>query len=163
MAFLTSRFFWLFIVPNIIFAVIALATNASSLILILNSALFAVAIGVCLAYGPPVGNILLSGRPFDRADWLGLGIFCSWFSIVVIRAWSISWRYLGKPEWLLESDIVTYALYLQLCAAVFHLAAPGAIGDRVPPRRWINIGIAVAVLIFAALGFGYMFDALAFD
>lgn len=157
------RFFWLFIMPNIVFGVIALATSATIMISVLNAALFAVAIGVCFAYGPPVLNTLVSGRTMDRADWLGIGIFCSWFSIVIIRAWSIIWRYLGKPEWLLESDIVSYALYLQLCAAVFHLAAPGAIGNRVPPRRWINIGVAVAVFIFAALVLGYMFDALAFD
>jgi hypothetical protein len=158
-----SRFFWLFIAPNILFGGIALATSATALISVLNAALFAVAIGVCMAYGPPVLDTLWSGRPMDRADWLGIGIFCSWFSIVVIRAWSIAWRYLGKPEWLLESDLVSYALYLQLCAAVFHLAAPGAIGNRVPTRRWINIGTAVAVLIFAALVLGYMFDALAVD
>lgn len=163
MAFLKSRFFWLFVVPNIIFAGIALATNASALISVFNAALFAVAIGVCLAYGPPVATILLSTRPLDRADWLGLGIFCSWFSIVIIRGWSIVWRALGKPEWLLESDIVTYALYMQLCAAIFHLAAPGALGDRVPPRRWINIGIAVATFIFIALVLGYFFKALALE
>lgn len=163
MAALKSRFFWLFIVPNIVFAVIALSTNASTLISVFNAALFAVAIGVCLAYGPPVFDSVLGSRYLDRADWLGLGIFCSWFSIVVMRGWSIVWRAVGKPEWLLESDIVTYALYLQLFAAVFHLAAPGALGDRVPPRHWINIGIVVAVLIFTALGLGYFFDALAID
>lgn len=163
MALVRLRFFWLFIVPNIIFAVIAILTNASVLITVFNAALFAIAIGVCLAYGPPVAAILLSQRTMDRADWLGVSIFCSWFSIVVIRGWSIAWRWLGKPEWLLESDIVTYALYMQLCAAIFHLAAPGALGDRVPPRRWINIGIGVAVLIFAPLGLGYFFNAFAFD
>lgn len=159
---MNRRFFWLFIVPNLVFAVVALLTNATAMISILNLALLAGAIGVCLAYGPSVLNTLTTGRAMDRADWLGVGIFCSWFSIVVIRAWSIVWRYLGKPEWLLESDIVSYALYLQLCAVVFHLAAPGAIGDRVPARRWINIGIFVAALIFVALVLGYMFDALAF-
>jgi hypothetical protein len=29
----------------------------------------------------------------------------------------------------LESEVVFYALYMQLCAAVFHLAAPGRFGD----------------------------------
>lgn len=50
---------------------------------------------------------------------------------------------------------------VKLGAAIFHLAAPGALGERVTPRRWINIGISVAVLIFAALALGYFFDALA--
>jgi hypothetical protein len=52
----------------------------------------ALAIGVCLAYGPPVIAVLTSEkRPMDRADWLGIGIFCSWFVGVVNRTWSISW------------------------------------------------------------------------
>jgi hypothetical protein len=75
---------------------------------------------------------------------------------VVNRTWSISWRYLGGPDWLLESDIVSYALWLSACAAVFHLAAPGAIGEMVPPRRWINLGILVAVLMFMSLLLGYV-------
>lgn len=33
----------------------------------------------------------------------------------------------------------------------------------VPPRRWINIGILVAVLMFLSLLLGFVFDALAID
>lgn len=161
MAFLTPRLFWLFIVPNIIFGIIALLTPATAFITVLNAALVALSIGVCLAYGPPVAAVLIGTRRMDRADWLGIGIFCSWFAVVVNRTWSIVWRYMGRPDWLLESDIVSYALWLSACAAVFHLAAPGAIGELVPPRRWINIGILVALLMFLSLLLGYVFDALA--
>jgi hypothetical protein len=38
-----------------------------------------------------------------------------------------------------------------------------AIGELVPPGRWINIGILVAVLMFMSLLLGYVFDALALD
>ena len=163
MAFLTSRFFWLFIVPNAAFCLIATLTSTTAFISVLNSALVAMAIGVCIAYWPSIAAVLMGTRPLDRADWLGLGIFCAWFGTFVNRSWSIVWRYLGRPEWLLESDIVSYALWLGMCAAVFHLAAPGAIDEQVPPRRWINIGILVAVLMFLPLLLGYAFDALALD
>jgi hypothetical protein len=69
---------------------------------------------------------------------------------------------MGWPDWLIESDIISYALWLSACAAIFHLAAPGAIGEMVP-RRWINIGILVAVLMFLSMLLGYAFDALALD
>ncbi|MDB5177500.1 MAG: hypothetical protein JWN75_1168 [Candidatus Saccharibacteria bacterium] len=156
---MTTRLLYMFVLPNVLFAIVALATSASTLITVLNAALFAIAVGVCLAYGPPVVRILMTEDQMDTADWLGVGIFCSWASIVFIRAWSIVWRSMGKPEWLLESDIVTYALYLQLCAAIFHLAAPGGINSRVPTRRWIDIGITVSVTIFVVLGVGYFFKA----
>lgn len=58
---------------------------------------------------------------------------------------------------------VSYVLWLSASAAVFHLAAPSAIGEMVPPRRWINFGIFVAVLMFMLLLLGYVFDALALD
>jgi hypothetical protein len=83
-----SRLFWLFIVPNIVFGAIALLTPATGFITVLNAALVALAMGVCLAYGPPVIAVLASDkRPMDRADWLGIGIFCSWFAVVVNRTW----------------------------------------------------------------------------
>jgi hypothetical protein len=146
-----TRFVWLFIIPNLVFAAIAYLTEAAQLIVVLNFALVALWVGVCVAYYPPVVVILLDDRPLDRADILALGIFCGGFSIVVIRTWSMVWRILGKPEWLLESDIVSYALFTSVIAAVFHLAAPGGLNDRVPPKRWINIGISIAALVFAGL------------
>jgi hypothetical protein len=48
---------------------------------------------------------------------------------------------------LLKSDIVSYALWLSACAADFHLAAGSDRRDG-PPRRWINLGILMAVLMF---------------
>lgn len=53
------------------------------------------------------------------------------------------------------------AIWRETLRGIFYLAAPGALGKHVPPRRWIDIGISVAVLIFAALALGYFFDALA--
>lgn len=52
---------------------------------------------------------------------------------------------------------------MQRCAAVFHFGRAQALGERVAPRRWINIGITVAMLVFAALELGYFFNASALD
>jgi len=156
---LKTRFVWLFVVPNVVFASVALLTNATDLIVVLNFALVALWVGVCVAYLPPVIIILMDDRPLDRADILALGIFCGGFSIVIIRTWSMIWRIMGKPEWLLESDIVSYALFTSVIAAVLHLAAPGGLNDRVPPRRWISIGISVAILVFAGLVLAFMMQA----
>jgi hypothetical protein len=121
MAFLKSRLFWLFILPNIVFGIIAYLTPATGFIPVLNAALVALAIGVCLAYGPPVIAVLVGKRKMDRADWLGIGIFRSWSAVVVNRMWSIVWRYMGRPDWLLESDIVSYALWLRARARPYFI------------------------------------------
>jgi len=146
-----KRFTWLFILPNVLFALIAYFTDAAPLVVMLNFALVALWAGVCVAYLPPVLQIIVDLRPLDRADVLALGIFFSALSTVVIRTWSIVWRLLGQPRWLLETDIVSYALYTSVIAAVCHLAAPGGVNDRVPQRRWVNIGAWVAMLLFAGL------------
>jgi hypothetical protein len=157
------KLIWLFAVPQIVFAGIAFLTDAAFLITVLSATLFAAAVGVCFAYAPAVYDAMTAERELDRADWLSMGVFVGFFAIVLLRSWSILWRFLGKPEWLLNSDFVSYSLYMSLWAAIFHLAAPGAISDRVPARRWINIGIAVTIFILVAIASGYYFEAFALD
>lgn len=156
------RLIWLFAVPQLLFVALNYATDGGALITVLSVTLFAAAVGVCFAYAPAVYDALVADRDLDRADWLSMGVFVSWAAIVLIRAWSIFWRFLGKPDALVNSDIIAYSLYMSLWAAVFHLAAPGAISDRVPARRWINIGIAVTVFLLFAIASGYYFEAFAF-
>lgn len=158
-----GRLLGLFIVPQLIFVGIAASTEASTLITVLSITVFASAVGVCLAYSPSVYDVLVADRDLDRADYMAIGVFMSWFSIVVLRVWSIWWRYLGKPDWLTNSDVVSYSLYMAIWAAIFHLAAPGAVSDRVPPRRWINIGIGVTIALLTAILGAYYFEALAID
>jgi hypothetical protein len=158
-----NRWICLFILPQVLFAVLAYATQGATLITILNTVVFASAAGVCLAYSPAVWDAMTAARSMDRSDWLCMGVFVSWFSIVVARSWSIIWRVLGRPPWLLDSDLISYSLYMAIWAAIFHLAAPGGIDDRVPPQRWINIGIAVSIFLLVAIGSAYYFEAFGLD
>jgi hypothetical protein len=67
MVFLKSRLFWLFIGPYIVFGGIALLTPATGFITVLNTALVALALGVCLAYGLPVVALF---SPATSAPWI---------------------------------------------------------------------------------------------
>lgn len=157
---LTRRVLTLFIVPNLLYALVALSTDAQLLITLLNGALLALAVGVCVAYYPVVWLVLKDEAENDTADWLGLGVFCSWAAIVYARIFSMIWRaWGGDGDWMLNSDLVTYQLFLSISAAVFHLGAPGAIGNRrVPTVRWVKTGIYAAAGAFGALVVGYTFD-----
>ena len=157
-----GRVIGLCLVPQLLFLVMNYVTDGGALITVLRMTLFAAAFGVCIAYLPAVIDAFTADRDLDRADWLCMGVFVSWAAVIVISAWSVLWRVLGKPTWLLDSDVIAYSLYMSLWAAAFHLAAPGSVKDRVPPRRWINIGIAVTVVMLCAIFSAYYFNAFAF-
>lgn len=152
-----QRVLWLFIVPNALFAILAIAVPEKTLILAFNGMLAALSVGVCVAYGPLVIHILTRPEPIDRADLLAVGIFCSWFASVMFRSWSLYLRYGPTAGQLLSNDFLSYALFLSICAALMHLLAPGALKDRVPTRRWIQIGFVACVGVFAILALGWWF------
>ena len=155
------RFVALFLLPNLIFGTVAFNIGAEQLIRIFNSALLALSIGVCVAYHRPVLDILFDDQEMERSDWLALGIFMSWLGNTVLRMNSIAWRAMGRPDWFDNTHIGSYGLFMVLCAASFHLAAPGAIGTkRVPTERWVRIGALIALGVFASILAGYLLDWL---
>ncbi len=134
----------------------ALVTDATPLIEVLNGLLLAVACGVCVAFFPTMWEALRARRP--RADQiLVAGIWWSWLAVVEQRVWSIAWRGLGTPMWLVNSDVTTHFVSVALLAGLMHLAGPEAIDGRVPARQWVRIGVIASggiavVLGLAALG-----------
>ncbi len=55
-----------------------------------------------------------------------------------------------------NSDFVAATIFLSSLGAMWHLATPGALDTRVPPRRWAIIGALVAIGVLMAL---LIFDA----
>lgn len=163
MKILNWRLLLLFVVPNVIILALMILTPNVRLIGIFNALNLALSTWVVVAFSPVVFDVLLTNRHIDRADYLGMGIFLGWSSIIVLRTYSIVWRWLDQPLWLTDSDILNYGLFLQTCAAVLHLAAPDAIENRVPPRRWIKIGAVAGAVVLICLLMGYFFDAFALD
>jgi hypothetical protein len=145
------RFWPFFILPNFLFAAVALSTDAGWLINIMNSLLISLAAGVCCAYGPAAIRILFTHDPIEDSDCLSLGIFISWGAIIELRAWSVAWRWMGMPVELTSTDVITYGLFMSATAAVLHLGAPGGVNGRVPTARWIKIGILVAVIVLITI------------
>jgi hypothetical protein len=145
------RFWPFFILPNLLFAAVAMSTDAGWLIGILNSLLISLAAGVCCAYGPAAIRILFTHDPIEDSDCLSLGIFISWGAIIELRAWSVVWRWMGMPAALTNTDFITYGLFMSATAAVLHLGAPGGVNGRIPTTRWIKIGILVAAVVLLTI------------
>ena len=156
---LKPRFLGLFVGPNLGFILIGLVLSSETLIGLFNAALMALSIGVVIAYHKPTAEILFGDEIMDRADWLALGIFLSWSGGIVFRTHSIVWRALGRPNELENTIFLAYALFMMTFAAACHMAAKDALGrKRVPPERWVRIGIIAAMGVFVLILLGYALD-----
>ncbi len=142
---------------HVLWGLPALFVPAPTLIIVLNCLVFAIACGVITAYLPSVYRACTTERP-NQGDILVVGIWLAWISLIEARVWSIAWRALNRPEWLVDTDITTHIIAMALLAGVMHLAGPEAIEGRVPTKQWIRIGVLVAsgalVAIVMLVAFG---------
>lgn len=147
-----GRLLMFMLLPNMLFLFASIAIPPVVLIAIGNSLLAALSFGVCIAYS----NIMLliffdDSDDFRIADYLSLGIFCSWAGLFARTSWSVIWRYSGQPESWTNSPFIAYFIFMSVCAAIFHLAAPGAVDDRIPTKYWVKIGALCAMGLLALI------------
>lgn len=116
----------------------------------LNALVLCVSISVVLTYAPAWAQTLAKPR-LDGGDALSLGIGCTWCSDIGFRLWSIAWRGLDNPEWMLTTAILPLLLTVNFMGGVLHLTAPGAVDGVVPRRNWIILGITVGAAFFVIL------------
>jgi hypothetical protein len=123
--------------------IIAYFTEFENWIVFMNAILLWVAITVLISYVRPVCLAIERGR-VDKVDYLILGIVASWVAQIASRMWSTIYRATGQPNWMFESDILGYIIFIYIIGGVLHITAPGTIGGKVPHRNWIKVGFAVS-------------------
>ena len=152
------RFLHWVVYPHLAFFALAWFTDAAPLIAVLNSVDIALSVAVCIAFLPSACDAMFGRGPADKAVFLTLGIFCGWEGNALRSGWSMAWRALGMPTWLADTDITSYILFVIGGGALYHLLAPGALNESVPPRRWIKIGAWVGTGVFLAIILTYLHD-----
>ena len=125
-----------------LFWVVAYFTPAYILIQIMNYVFIAVAVAVIVSFMPSVLVALKRGYPIDRVAQLTIGIPLAWLASTMIRLWSAGSRIL-ELEWMRNSPVIAFCLFLSACAGVLHLTAPGAIDGHIPHKNWVIVGVAV--------------------
>lgn len=106
---------------------------------------FSTSCAVMVTFAPHAWQALRMGTP-DRDRQLALGIFISWSATALLGAWTLAWRLGGYPAWMPNSTVTVLQVVAVTCAAILHLTAPSVIGNRVPFRRNIKVGVAVGVI-----------------
>lgn len=85
------------------------------------------------------------------SDYLIVGILLSFFSMFCQAIYSIVYRLLGGPTWMLYSEVAAPFVLISVIAAVLHVTAPGAVDGRVPPKNRITVGICFAIAVACVL------------
>lgn len=149
----------LFLLPNLAFLGVALFLDPSMMITGLNAALVALSTGVVVSYLFDALKTVAGHQPMKKVHWLVLGITTHWAGTDGQRMWSIVWRWLDSPMWMVNSYFIAYCLFASTAGAYFHLAASEALGEeRIPRKQWVRYGALVAAAILIALTVGFVVD-----
>lgn len=125
-----------------------------------SSLTFAIAMGVTLAYIGGAARAVSAPR-ISAAHLLVLGVAIAWASNAARSMWVWALRYLDRPEWMQDSLVPAWLIWMLFWAGVFHLAASNAIDGEVPTLYWRKIGIIVAIGMSIALALIYLASARA--
>jgi hypothetical protein len=153
---LVWRALYLFVIPNILVILLNLITDPRPAIFVVGAINSSLAMGISVAFAPAIIRIFTEDRPLEKADWLAFGIWISWTSLAMRFVYSLIWRWQGTPSWMINTDLSVYISCMTTIGAISHLVAPGAIGDRIPPRRWIIIGLLAAAGVLCMIAIGYL-------
>jgi hypothetical protein len=104
---------------------------------------FVAAIAVSIAFLPGVFKALRTPWP-TYSGQLILGIVLSWAGVAGSAGWVLIWSMAGQPQWMIDSNVNGFFLWLQILGATLHLTAKHSVEDDIPRPNWIRLGIATA-------------------
>ncbi|WP_430914063.1 hypothetical protein [Methylobacterium sp. sgz302541] len=107
---------------------------------------------VLYVYGREAWKAVRKPKP-DRADFLIVGIWLSFLSLLFQTSYAILYRLADAPKWLLNAEIVPLIVMVSILGAICHVAAPADEEGQIPPRNRIAFGVMVGI---AALAFGVL-------
>lgn len=78
----------------------------------------------------------------DRVQQISFGIALAFIGVIGTGLWSLLWRLAERPDWMVNSDVNAFFVFLNIAAAMLHVSAPGAISGIVPMKSRIALGLA---------------------
>jgi len=143
---------WVIVMWHMIGLGLAAITTPIFLFELLNAVAICVAVAVTISYTPVFWQAVTAKRlAWDSGNLLACGIWIGWLSIILNRIFTYTWQYLGRPAWILDTDIRSYYLSLLILAGLFHLTGPEAINNSIPPGHWVKIGLLLGAATAGSL------------
>ncbi len=135
----------------LVWAAASRVTAPNTLNEIENAFLISVGCGVVVAYARDAALAHMTRIP-TQADWLGVGIWWAWVSVVLGRTYTFTGRILDidLDDWF-NTHMITFQIMVGIWAGVCHLTAPEAIEGWKPSKVYVTLGIRTAVAAFVLL------------
>jgi hypothetical protein len=154
-----SKVFWTGVVVWLCFWPFAILIPKDYLFDIVNAFSVCVGIGVIIAYMPGI-KAALEARKMTAGQFLILGIACTWLATVGRHLYNWIWRYLGKPEAMIDHPMVAFLVVMLVSGGFLHLSASHAIDEEFPETSWRQLGIVTAFSLAVASFFILYFEPL---
>lgn len=121
----------------------------------LNWIVVTLAVAVLVAYSPGLPRAFVG--KMDRVDRLTVGIFISWIAVALSRIWIGGIRLTDFPDWMRQSYIVSFYLFLSIIAAILHITALSTTSGRILCKNWWALAVALGTGLFTSgVAIGYI-------
>lgn len=144
------------LISLLVYPIAASLISREMLVLIMNLGVFSFSLSVVVAYWPNFVEAVLKDKP-TPGDQLVMGIVMSWSSEALLRNYAAFYNASGRPEWMVLDPLWGHMpgmfLWIGFLGAILHISVPDAISGKIPERRMILIGIAVALIVMIVAAF----------
>jgi len=152
-----SKTFWILTFVVLSFWPFAILLPRAYLFDIVNSFTVCVGIGLLIAFMAGAKTALRENLR-TGGQFLVLGIVCTWAPTVTRHLYNWIWRYMGKPEFMIDHELVAFMVYVTAVGGFLHLFASHAIDNKVPETSWRQLGIVVTLSLMVASFFILYFE-----
>lgn len=133
-----------FILTFIVFWIVRLQFGHELTVEIASGLIIGVTAAVILTWLPASLQAIKEGV-LEGAAFLSLGVMLLTAALFSHRVYATVFRWLGHPEWLVESFIESLVQWFMFCACCIILLAPGTTGGDVPGRNWFYVMLSVSL------------------
>jgi hypothetical protein len=163
MIILKSKNLWVVVALTAVFFLIAPFYPRSYVFDVVNALSIAACIGVLVMYYPSVSKKLGTWLWIFRNDLSGVHYFIIavmglLLYVTVRHVYNVTWRWLGKPEWMIDHLFVAFMIWWTFMIAVMALLSRDMEEGIIPKENWRWIGIFVTLGIALAGLFIIVFD-----
>src|SRR4051812_21013233 len=140
-------------IAAVIYIVIAFLAPGRPLAGSLRIVQMSLAVAVVYAYWANAKKCFITPTWPAPENLIALGIVLSWLSIFINGVWSILWRLSHQPAWMVNNDLYSSWVVLNVIAATLHVVAANMVGFGVPRADRLRLGLAWAfsLVLIAAL------------
>lgn len=140
-----SRAVWFLAAAMVVFWAMWFGLGFDATYELTSSLRFGAAIMLTITWAAPCWYGLRSAGADQGEGLLQAGLF---FMVLTVSGWGaygIAYRWMGRPEWLLQTPIGSFLAWSLFCSCVLIMFAPGTRGGVIPMRNWIYLLIATAI------------------